>query len=72
MLHALGSNAILAVGDPGLIRDGLRVAFEACDFCNEVGKTRDIGRQIAANCFDLSSKPNHTRKLYGHLCYRSE
>ena len=28
---------ISAVGDPGVRRDGLRVALEAWNFCNEVG-----------------------------------
>jgi hypothetical protein len=46
-----------AVGDPGMKRDGLRVAFEAWNFCNEVGfEAPHMGSPRAADCFDLSSK----------------
>ncbi|XP_065859868.1 uncharacterized protein [Euphorbia lathyris] len=45
-----------AVGDPGMRRDGLRVAFEAWNFCNEVGQEApSMGSPRAADCFDLSS-----------------
>ncbi|GJZ92857.1 hypothetical protein Tco_0664922 [Tanacetum coccineum] len=45
-----------AVGDPGMKRDGLRVAFEAWNFCNEVGTEAPLmGSPRAADCFDLSS-----------------
>ncbi|OVA16642.1 hypothetical protein BVC80_1543g76 [Macleaya cordata] len=45
-----------AVGDPGMRRDGLRVAFEGWNFCNEVGKEApDMGSPRAADCFDFSS-----------------
>ncbi|KAG5514072.1 hypothetical protein RHGRI_035470 [Rhododendron griersonianum] len=52
-------NSISAVGDPGMGRDGLRVGFEAWNFCNEVGKEEapSMGSPRAADCFDLSS-PN--------------
>ena len=51
-------NHVSAVGDPGMQRDGLRVAFEAWNFCNEVGQEAPgIGSPRAADCFDLSSKP---------------
>ncbi|KAH1229402.1 hypothetical protein GmHk_10G029157 [Glycine max] len=44
-----------AVGDPGMQRDGLRVAFEAWNFCNEVGQEAPhMGSPRAADCFDLS------------------
>lgn len=44
-----------AVGDPGMQRDGLRVAFEAWNFCNEVGEEAPhMGSPRAADCFDLS------------------
>lgn len=44
-----------AVGDPGMRRDGLRVAFEAWNFCNEVGQEAPLsGSPRAADCFDLS------------------
>lgn len=53
----VGVGAISAVGDPGMSRDGLRVAFEAWNFCNEVGKEAPaVGSPRAADCFDLSSK----------------
>nr|XP_043636653.1 uncharacterized protein LOC122607694 [Erigeron canadensis] len=45
-----------AVGDPGMKRDGLRVAFEAWNFCNEVGvEAPSMGSPRAADCFDLVS-----------------
>ncbi|PWA84988.1 hypothetical protein CTI12_AA154490 [Artemisia annua] len=45
-----------AVGDPGMKRDGLRVAFEAWNFCNEVGTEAPLmGSPRAADCFDISS-----------------
>ena len=38
----------------------MRVAFEAWNFCNEVGQEAPLmGSPRAADCFDLSSKPNH-------------
>ncbi|PON88776.1 Serine/threonine protein kinase [Trema orientale] len=52
---ATGENYISAVGDPGMRRDGLRVAFEAWNFCNEVGQeTPHMGSPRAADCFDLT------------------
>lgn len=52
-----------AVGDPGMRGDGLRVGFEAWNFCNEVGKEAPgMGSPRAADCFDLSSKQNHHRR----------
>ncbi|XP_072964825.1 uncharacterized protein [Typha angustifolia] len=43
-----------AVGDPGMRRDGLRVAWEAWNFCNEVGEEApQIGSPRGADCFDL-------------------
>lgn len=46
-----------AVGDPGMRRDGLRVALEAWNFCNEVGdEVPGMGSPRAADCFDLSGK----------------
>lgn len=53
-----------AVGDPGMRRDGLRVGFEAWNFCNEVGKEApSMGSPRAADCFDLSSDSKFRRKL---------
>lgn len=52
---------VSAVGDPGMQRDGLRVAFEAWNFCNEVGQEAPyMGSPRAAECFDLSQgNSNH-------------
>ncbi|KVH94553.1 uncharacterized protein LOC112518317 [Cynara cardunculus var. scolymus] len=70
IVAAVSSMAILetsstsssCVGDPGMKRDGLRVAFEAWNFCNEVGtEAPSMGSPRAADCFDLSS----TNKLDG-------
>lgn len=37
-------------------RDGLRVAFEAWNFCNEVGlEAPHMGSPRAADCFDVST-----------------
>ncbi|XAR61472.1 Calcium/calmodulin-dependent protein kinase [Bertholletia excelsa] len=45
-----------AVGDPGMRRDGLRVAIEGWNFCNEVGKEAPaMGSPRAADCFDISN-----------------
>ncbi|KAL0291998.1 UNVERIFIED_CONTAM: hypothetical protein Scaly_2611000 [Sesamum calycinum] len=50
------ANGASAVGDPGMRRDGLRVAFEGWNFCNEVGQEApDMGSPRAADCFDLSN-----------------
>ncbi|KAK7268121.1 hypothetical protein RIF29_20808 [Crotalaria pallida] len=46
---------VSAVGDPGMQKDDLRVAFEAWNFCNEVGQEApNMGSPRAADCFDLS------------------
>ncbi|KAK9999127.1 hypothetical protein SO802_018730 [Lithocarpus litseifolius] len=53
---ARGEQYISAVGDPRMRRDGLRVAFEAWNFCNEVGEeATGMGSRRAADCFDLPS-----------------
>ncbi|XVE73531.1 hypothetical protein DITRI_Ditri11bG0125900 [Diplodiscus trichospermus] len=45
-----------AVGDPGMRRDGLRVAFEAWNFCNEVAyEAPGMGSPRAADCFDSAN-----------------
>lgn len=49
------AESVSAVGDPGMRRDGLRVGFEAWNFCNEVGKEAPLmGSPRAADCFDPS------------------
>lgn len=46
---------VSAVGDPGMKRDGLRVAIEAWNQCNEVGEEVPLmGSPRHADCFDLS------------------
>ncbi|CAN1243382.1 hypothetical protein LINPERPRIM_LOCUS5668 [Linum perenne] len=43
-----------AVGDPGMRTDGLRVAFEGWNFCNEVGhQPPGMPSPRAADCFDF-------------------
>ncbi|XP_009590971.1 uncharacterized protein [Nicotiana tomentosiformis] len=49
-----GNDYISAVGDPGMRRDGLRVAIEAWNQCNEVGEeVTKMGSPRAADCFDV-------------------
>lgn len=48
---------ISAVGDSGMRRDGLRVAIEAWNQCNEVGEeVPKMGSPRAADCFDVQNK----------------
>ncbi|KAI4340977.1 hypothetical protein MLD38_025760 [Melastoma candidum] len=59
---------VSAVEDPGMTRDGLRVAFDAWNFCNEVGvEALGMGCPKAADCFDLFVKHSHRRKRRGRL-----
>lgn len=53
---------VSVVGDPGMRRDGLRVALEAWNFCNEVGhEAPGMGSPRLADCFDLQTLPsNHS------------
>ncbi|KAE9612416.1 hypothetical protein Lal_00039730 [Lupinus albus] len=54
LVHTVQSHVSL-VGDPGMQKDNLRVAFEAWNFCNEVGQEApNMGSPRAADCFDLS------------------
>jgi hypothetical protein len=49
-----GGSYVSAVGDPGMRRDGLHVAWEAWNFCNEVGQEAPgMGSPRGADCFDL-------------------
>ncbi|KAL5561095.1 hypothetical protein UlMin_030842 [Ulmus minor] len=63
---AMAEDYISAVGDPGMRRDELRVAFEGWNFCNEVGEEApSMGSPRAADCFDLiagSSPRKRVRK----------
>ncbi|XP_057722216.1 uncharacterized protein LOC130936196 [Arachis stenosperma] len=57
---AESENHVSAVGDPGMKRNELRVAFEAWNFCNEVGEEAPhMGSPRAADCFDLSNSLKH-------------
>lgn len=68
VLGVSGAGGETAVGDPGMRRDGLRVAFEAWNFCNEVGQEAPgMGSPRAADCFDLSSKNKHRRRKHAVL-----
>lgn len=59
-----GSHSQSALGDPGMRRDELRVAFEAWNFCNEVGhEAPNMGSPRAADCFDISSSSNSNYSL---------
>ncbi|KAG2628646.1 hypothetical protein PVAP13_3KG269000 [Panicum virgatum] len=54
--HGGGGGYVSAVGDPGMRRDGLRVAWEAWNFCNEVGQEAPgMGSPRGADCFDLET-----------------
>uniref|UniRef100_A0A1J3G9W4 DUF7705 domain-containing protein n=1 Tax=Noccaea caerulescens TaxID=107243 RepID=A0A1J3G9W4_NOCCA len=65
LVHGDEGSSSTAVGDPGMKRDGLRVAFEAWNFCNEVGfEAPHMGSPRAADCFDISSKPNKSIRKY--------
>ncbi|KAF5743845.1 hypothetical protein HS088_TW08G00433 [Tripterygium wilfordii] len=60
---ARGEQYISAVGDPGMKRDGLRVGFEAWNFCNEVGvEAPGMGSPRAADCFDFQHSTNQAAK----------
>lgn len=45
---------VSGIGDPGMKRDGLRMAIESWNQCNEVGdETPNMGSPRAADCFDI-------------------
>ncbi|KAJ4795761.1 calcium/calcium/calmodulin-dependent Serine/Threonine-kinase [Rhynchospora pubera] len=59
---------ISAVGDPGMRRDGLRVAWEAWNFCNEVGEEAPhMGSPRGADCFDLASNGDANYTVVHHV-----
>lgn len=71
---------VSAVGDPGMQRNGLRVAFEAWNFCNEVGQEAPhMGSPRAADCFDLSGMSFKAQNTFNllfscyliHICFNS-
>ncbi|KAJ7968778.1 Serine/threonine protein kinase [Quillaja saponaria] len=62
---------ISAVGDPGMKRDGLRLAIEAWNQCNEVGEeVPHMGSPRAADCFDIyEASPQANEKNCSHCKY---
>ncbi|KAL0328387.1 UNVERIFIED_CONTAM: hypothetical protein Scaly_2271300 [Sesamum calycinum] len=53
-----------AVGDPGMRRDGLRVAIEAWNQCNEVGEEApNMGSPRKADCFDIINNSTNPIRL---------
>ncbi|GJM94971.1 hypothetical protein PR202_ga11659 [Eleusine coracana subsp. coracana] len=66
MRRTHGGSYISAIGDPGMRRDGLRVAWEAWNFCNEVGEEAPgMGSPRGADCFDLeTSVDEHGEPVY--------
>ncbi|KAK6154249.1 hypothetical protein DH2020_008497 [Rehmannia glutinosa] len=55
---------VSAVGDPGMRRDGLRVAIEAWNQCNEVGQEApNMGSPRMADCFDITNSTNPKVRL---------
>ncbi|XP_074568757.1 uncharacterized protein LOC141825270 [Curcuma longa] len=55
---------ISAVGDPGMRKDGLRLALEAWNFCNEVGaEAPGMGSPRLADCFDIGDSGNVSHRV---------
>lgn len=53
-----------AIGDPGMRREGLRVAIEAWNQCNDVGEEApNMGSPRLADCFDV----DHSKTPGSHL-----
>lgn len=53
---------ISAVGDPGMRRDGLRVAIESWNQCNEVGEEApNMGSPRMADCFNVKHWRPHSK-----------
>ena len=63
---ASGVEYISALGDPGMRRDGLRLAIESWNQCNEVGEeVPQMGSPRAADCFDIyKASPQLKGKLF--------
>jgi hypothetical protein len=60
-----------AVGDPGMRRDGLRLAWEAWNFCNEVGEEAPhMGSPRGADCFDLGLSFFTKLDFYNNIFFR--
>lgn len=60
---------ISAVGDPGMKRDGLRLAIESWNQCNEVGEEApNMGSPRAADCFDVYKASPQSHGKWIHIC----
>ncbi|KAK6917731.1 hypothetical protein RJ641_018482 [Dillenia turbinata] len=58
-----GTKYVSAIGDPGMKRDGLRVAIESWNQCNEVGEEAPhMGSPREADCFDVYKASSCDRK----------
>jgi hypothetical protein len=66
---------VSGVGDPGMRRDGLRLAIESWNQCNEVGEeVPQMGSPRAADCFDIykaSAPPAKGELPHSSLCFSS-
>lgn len=59
---------VSAVGDPGMKRDGLRVAIEAWNQCNEVGEeAMNMGSPRMADCFNIDNSTSPGETLFSFL-----
>lgn len=57
IIHAT-EKYVSAIGDPGMKNSNVRVAFEAWNFCNEVGsEAPNMGSPRLADCADLNCRP---------------
>lgn len=62
---------VSVVGDPGMRRDGLRVAWEAWNFCNEVGREAPgMGSPRGADCFDIDSSVDEQGRATYEVAHR--
>lgn len=66
-----GNEYISAIGDPGMRRDGLRLAIESWNQCNEVGEeVPGMGSPRAADCFDIyKASPQAESELSGFFFF---
>ncbi|KAF7840358.1 uncharacterized protein G2W53_002656 [Senna tora] len=68
-VDASGVEYVSAVGDPEMRRDGLRLAIEAWNQCNEVGdENPQMGSPRAADCFDVYNVPSQEKEKNCSLC----
>ncbi|KAJ8761859.1 hypothetical protein K2173_005431 [Erythroxylum novogranatense] len=64
-----GSEYVSAVGDPGMRRDGLRLAIESWNQCNEAGdEVPHMGSPRFADCFDLFKASPKKKEMNCSLC----